>query len=65
MTYIYEIINISIYWQVSTRFGAPQIGPETTIYHKWRPKGIVNISKVGREKDRPQHIGFTIISKNQ
>jgi len=26
---------------------------------------ILNISKVGREKDRPQHMGFAIISKNQ
>ena len=26
---------------------------------------ILNISKVGRENGRPQHMGFAIISKNQ
>ena len=27
----------------STRFGAPQAGPEITIYHKWRPKKILSM----------------------
>jgi hypothetical protein len=38
-----EIIKNSRYWKESTRLGAPHTGPETTIYHKWRSRGIVSI----------------------
>ena len=43
-----------------------KLGADFWAYHKLgRIPDTLNLSKVGREKDRPQYMGFAIISKNQ
>jgi hypothetical protein len=53
-------------WQAICTRDSIKIGGNFTAYHKFdRDPDTLNLSQVDSEKDRPQNMGFAIISKNQ